>query len=236
MKRKYLRYPIANLRREKVPFEGKWKDPLQETQVLFGDPVDVIKEEGEWSYVQLPLQQKFDAQNELWMGYPGWIESRLLGIDPICDIFQNGKINSETLIKDARKFLGTPYLWGGASLYDPVIPKATGVDCSGLVCLLHKRQGVFLPRNAHDQWLKSAQIKGCELQAGDLVFIELKEKPGRMDHVMLYAGENCLIEAVIDPGIVREISVKERLGTELEMCRDAIYETAVYRFSFGRVY
>lgn len=234
MKRKYLHHPVANLRREPIPFTGIWKDPLQETQLLFGDPLDILKQEGEWSYVQLPLQQKFDSKTNQWMGYPGWVETHLMGDNSLFAFPNSISINPQKLVEDARPFLQTPYLWGGASHYDDRAPKTTGVDCSGLIYLLHKMQGVYIPRDAHDQWLKATPISGCELSIGDLVFIELKEKRGRIDHVMLYAGDGRLIEAVIRPGIVREISFEERIGKTQSKCRNPIFETDTQIFSFCR--
>jgi cell wall-associated NlpC family hydrolase len=235
MKRQYLHHPVANLRREPIPFTGIWKDPLQETQLLLGDPVDVLKQEGEWSHVQLPQQQKYDSKNDRWLGYPGWVETHLLDENRIHPHSQSTMIDPHKLVEDAQTFLNTPYLWGGASPYDPSAPKTTGVDCSGLVYLLHKMQGVYIPRDAHDQWLKGNPISGAELSIGDLVFIELKEKRGRIDHVMLYAGENRLIEAVIRPGIVREISFEERLGVKPAKCASSLLETDTQLFTFCKI-
>lgn len=231
---KFLQHPFANLRRQPIPFVGEWKDPLQETQLTRGEPVHVVEEKGEWSRVQLPHQLKFDKISNQWIGYPGWVESRLLGdSNPV--LYPKKRYDSGVLIEEARKFIGTPYLWGGATLHDPQNLKTTGVDCSGLVYLLHKMQGIFLPRDAHDQWLKRVPISASDLEAGDLIFMELKEKPGRMDHVMLYAGNGKLIEAVINPGIIREISFDERVGISQLNCLNHSFQTVKAIFFFGKM-
>lgn len=233
MKRKYVQQPVVHLRREPIPFAGLWKDPLQETQCLYGDPVDVLHEEGKWCYVRVPEQQKFDLKTGEWIGYPGWIESECLTEMPPSHLSPLRPFDYLSLMAEARTFLGTPYLWGGASHFNPTAPMSTGVDCSGLVYLLHKIHGVILPRDAHDQWKQAKAVPGHKMTMGDLVFIELKEKPGRIDHVMLYDGDGMLIEAVINPGIVREIPVKERIGIQLQECLSEVYETPekIFRFS-----
>lgn len=229
MKQKFLDCAIADLRRQPVPFSGEFKDPLQETQLLHGEPVNVLKEEGEWSFVQLPLQQKFEASTKQWIGYPGWVKSALLRDEPpLKNVLPSTvPVDKTRLVADARRLVHTPYFWGGVS---PV-----GIDCSGLVYLVHRNQGIFLPRDAHDQWLKTSPIPGNALTAGDLVFIELKEKRGRMDHVMVYSGDNTLIEAVIRPGIVREISFRERVGATRESCENSQFETETQLFYFGKI-
>lgn len=51
--------------------------------------------------------------------------------------------STEAIIKEAEKLTGVPYLWGGMS--------AKGVDCSGLVRIVHIMNGILLPRNASQQ-------------------------------------------------------------------------------------
>ncbi len=79
------------------------------------------------------------------------------------------------VVEAARGFLGVRYLWGGTS--------AWGVDCSGLVHLCWRSQGVLLPRDAHDQ-AASPRVDPVPLDAvqpGDLYFFA---RPGeRISHV-----------------------------------------------------
>lgn len=235
---KQLIPPVTHLRREPIPFSGIWKDPLQETQLLCGEQVKVVKEEGEWSYVHAVEQQKFDSAKKEWMGYPGWVKTEALG--EVSDIVKNNfkkksPVEAIRLYEVSRPLIGTPYLWGGASFHDPADPEGTGVDCSGLVYLLHRIHGIFLPRDAHDQWLKCRPIEGEAVEPGDLIFIELNEKKGRMDHVMLYLGDEILIEAVIRPGHVREISFDERIGLSRQECKNLQVTKENQTFYFGKI-
>jgi cell wall-associated NlpC family hydrolase len=63
-------------------------------------------------------------------------------------------------ISTAKSFLGTPYVWGGASL--------SGVDCSGFVQQVYPS----LPRVAHLQYNATQRFSDpAQLQSGDLVFL-----------------------------------------------------------------
>lgn len=75
----------------------------------------------------------------------------------------------------AESFMGLRYLWGGTSTW--------GVDCSGLVHLSWRSQGVLLPRDAHEQ-ADSPLLEDVPLddvRPGDLYFFA---RPGeRIYHV-----------------------------------------------------
>ncbi len=115
-----------------------------------------------------------------------------------------------SLIQLGRTFLGTPYLWGGRSPYLAQIAR-TGVDCSGFVNLLYRVYGTDLPRDAHDQFLYCQPCSAAELEPGDLVFTK-PSTGARVDHVMLFLGEELLLEATRASGSVRTITFQEKLG------------------------
>lgn len=93
-----------------------------------------------------------------------------------------------TLVSEAKRFLGAPYLWGGRSF--PLKNSICSVDCSGLINLLYRAQGIIIPRNAHDQYLKSQPISS--LLPGDPLFLA-KEK--RVSHVLLKLDDTTFLES-----------------------------------------
>ncbi|MEM1282402.1 MAG: NlpC/P60 family protein [Chlamydiota bacterium] len=126
-----------------------------------------------------------------------------------------GSIATSSLSRDevclhARKFLGSPYLWGGRSAFDPLHEEVTGVDCSGFITLLYRVNGINLPRNAVDQWAQCQSVAFDELTEGDLVFSSSKGGEENIDHVMLYCGDGTIIEAAMGVGKVHETRLEEK--------------------------
>jgi cell wall-associated NlpC family hydrolase len=74
----------------------------------------------------------------------------------------------------AMQYLGTPYVWGGAS--------PGGFDCSGFVMYVYSQVGVYLPHHAADQYNYGTPVSRDELEPGDLVFFD------GLGHVGIYIG------------------------------------------------
>jgi hypothetical protein len=88
----------------------------------------------------------------------------------------------------ARKYLGTPYQWGGES------PK-TGFDCSGLVQWAYAKAGIQIPRVTDQQILapRAVKVGRKHLLPGDLVFF--RDASGYVHHVGMSLGGDRFIEA-----------------------------------------
>ncbi len=74
----------------------------------------------------------------------------------------------------AMRYLGTPYVWGGAS--------PAGFDCSGFVMYVYAQVGVSLPHNAAAQYGYGVPVSRSDLQPGDLVFFN------GLGHEGIYVG------------------------------------------------
>jgi len=212
--------PVADVRAERKSGSGTpVYDPLEETQILKGEPVLVVETKGAWARVECIEQVEFTHHN-FWEGYPGWVLRTALTddlttrrmvdrpSDPESDV-------REALLQEARRHLGEPYYWGGRSIADPSYHKtATGVDCSGLVNSSFWRLGWLVPRDAHEQWMKARRIEAKEMKPGDLIFLAAASKPDKIVHVAFYAGGERILEAPQTGERVREIPFHDRFGVE----------------------
>jgi len=81
----------------------------------------------------------------------------------------------------AMQYLGTPYVWGGAS--------PSGFDCSGLVMYVYAQVGVSLPHSSYAQYGAGVPVSYDQLQPGDLVFFY------GLGHVGIYIGGGSFIHA-----------------------------------------
>jgi cell wall-associated NlpC family hydrolase len=81
----------------------------------------------------------------------------------------------------AMRYLGVPYVWGGAS--------PSGFDCSGLVMYVYAQLGISLPHYAAAQFNAGTPVASDQLQPGDLVFFD------GLNHVGIYIGGGEMIHA-----------------------------------------
>lgn len=101
--------------------------------------------------------------------------------DPSLNAFE-----PEALGKLAMRYLNTPYLWGGRSVF--------GIDCSGYVQQLFQFFNKRLPRDAYLQ-ANEGEVVGFlqEVQCGDLAFFDNEE--GKITHVGLLLNTGTIIHA-----------------------------------------
>lgn len=102
------------------------------------------------------------------------------------------------LIKDAEKFLGTPYKLGGNT--------ASGLDCSGLVCQVFERNDYKMPRRSSEQAEIGDKINIKEVKPGDLLFFATAGG-SRVSHVGIVhtienSGEIRFIHASTSKGVI----------------------------------
>ncbi len=97
-----------------------------------------------------------------------------------------GDLRAE-LVTTARRFIGTPYRWGGTSAED-------GFDCSGLTMVSYRLNGLNLPRVSRNQFQAGRRVSKAQLQPADLVFFATKGG-NRVNHVGMYLGRGQFIHA-----------------------------------------
>jgi cell wall-associated NlpC family hydrolase len=91
---------------------------------------------------------------------------------------------AQSLTRNAMRFIGTPYVFGGTS--------PSGFDCSGYTQHVFAMLGIHLPRTADAQYFAGHRIKD-QMVVGDLVFFQTYE-PGP-SHVGIYVGDGKFIHS-----------------------------------------
>ena len=91
------------------------------------------------------------------------------------------------IIKEAEKYLGYPYIWGGSS-------PSTSFDCSGFVSWVINHSGWDVGRlGAQGLCNICTPVSSANVKPGDLVFfIGTYDTPG-VSHVGIYVGNNMMI-------------------------------------------
>lgn len=87
----------------------------------------------------------------------------------------------------AKKFIGTPYKWGGNDL-------TKGIDCSGFVQKVYAKFGYTTPRVSRDMAKKYKTIALKDAKPGDLIFYG-NASTGYINHVGIYIGNNQLLHS-----------------------------------------
>ena len=101
------------------------------------------------------------------------------------------------------KYLGIPYVWGGAS-------PSGGFDCSGLVLYVYAKFGVNFPHGATMQAHMGTPVPFDQLEPADLVFFG---DPSFYHHVGIYIGNGLFIEAPHTGDVVKVSQLAGRGGT-----------------------
>jgi hypothetical protein len=112
-------------------------DAERVTELLWGEPVAVEGRRDGW----VRIKTVYD--------YFGWVhDEEVAGADG-------------DAVEQARRYLGTPYLWGGMT--------ERGIDCSGLVHMAYRWLGRLVPRDADQQEAVGAPVVEEDLERGDLI-------------------------------------------------------------------
>jgi len=153
------------------------------SDIVFGGILVKTGEKGANRTVMLPDGRTGEVRKQETDDFKGWAES--------------ASIEPERLIRFAKTFTGSPFLWGGTS--------TKGVDCSGFTKTVYYYGGVIMTRDASGQFRYGEEVridKPCEsLMPGDLLFFgRVRDGKARITHTGMYIGDT---EFIHSSGLVK---------------------------------
>ncbi len=159
------------------------------TDVVMGALLRLSGNKGSWVAVELPDGRRGHLPATAAKAYAPWVAAT--------------KPTADGIEREALRFMGVPYLWGGTS--------SKGFDCSGYSKTVFRMNGIELPRDADQQGDTGTAVpiddQMSALRKGDLLFFGSKataERPERITHVGIYVGNGEFLHA---SGLVRRNSL-----------------------------
>jgi gamma-D-glutamyl-L-lysine dipeptidyl-peptidase len=177
-----FKYKIVITAKEKSVCESPFTG-INLINVVMGTELYCTAKNGDWYGVALPLKKI------------GWVSSN--GVIQVASDSKIPKTSSTDFVVTAEKFNGTQYLEGGISCWE-------GIDCSGLIYICSKINGVDLPRDALKQYTKGITViktKGSMLP-GDLLFFSGYGNLDGISQVGIFVGDGQFIYADRSKGSV----------------------------------
>lgn len=138
-----------------------------------------------------------DIESEYWSDiYAG--AKRLTAADIYYSRPENYRKNGNSVIREAMKYIGTPYLLGGET--------TDGFDCSYLVqTVFRDAKKVYLPRITYKQCEVGETTDFENMRPGDVIYFKGKLQEGvsqeGISHAAIYLGNNYIIHASGDEGM-----------------------------------
>jgi gamma-D-glutamyl-L-lysine dipeptidyl-peptidase len=165
-------------------------DAERVTELLRGEPVAVEERRDGWARIRTVYD------------YPGWVrEDEIGGIDG-------------DPVEQARRYLGTPYLWGGMT--------ERGIDCSGLVHMSYRWLGRLVPRDADQQEAAGTVVQENDLRAGDLITYGDEGGSDAATHIAFWLGEGRILHSTERDGVngvVEEVEPTQLLALRRRLIR-----------------
>ena len=178
-----------------------------------GDWVPLLFPDGQTGYVhRVSLNLTHAAETHAADAEVQTLRDRIAREDLIAALGRN-------IAETAKRFIGTPYLWGGCTPF--------GIDCSGLTQLAYRLNGIQLLRDADLQYAdkrfrrveEGQSLDTALLEDGDLVVFS-RRGDGKPTHIGLSLGDGRFVHARGGQGVrIDDCDTPEYVGKYLGAVR-----------------
>lgn len=168
------------------------------SQLLNGWRVERLQGEGRWVYLR-------QADGYLGWAYLSYLAGTAapapthIACTPVSLLRQEETARRQQMVRDVAQFIGVPYVWGGCT--------GLGIDCSGMIQLLHRLVGRTIPRDAETQYTAGRPVEP-PFRQGDLLFFGGESDTRAITHVGMSLGGWRMVHASIARNGVYEADVQ----------------------------
>ena len=179
---KHAKAAAASLVRERAAARASIESQLSARRALLSSIQGQIKQlQAQEAARQAALRRQLQQQQVSTQSTTHTLTSAVESATPAAPVGPAPPATHGGVVGIAMRYLGTPYVWGGAS--------PSGFDCSGFVMYVYAQVGVSLPHSSYAQYGAGSPVSRGDLQAGDLVFFN------GLGHVGIYVGGGSFIHA-----------------------------------------
>lgn len=156
-------------------------------QFQYGDTVTVTEAKDNWYQITYGVGSAFLCSDYVSVDVEPVFVEEFSSISSLANGDNSGLSKGEMLVEYAKKYIGTPYVYGGMS--------PSGFDCSGFVKFCYAYMGVDINRVAEDQAKNGYEVSINDMKPGDILCFASSIGGSYIGHSGIYVGNGQFIHS-----------------------------------------